>query len=260
MLPPATEYSIRKPTEATAVTSRTSGQFRYSTLRSPVGTCLDAVFQKAHRCAPQASVLAGDCPVTRVAQRQFLQHRLDPAALAGGIGLQRRQPVRHARAAVMSRAMGAAAVDPPPPCSTTTAHRIARRVAGRKAHEQRMVAPVPRQIVVRDHARLRVRPALMLRTWLVPVLPAITIVGSTIAAGLGRCRVRRSPPRTCPAARRPDIRASMPSGGGLGHRHLLVVRPSAPGAAPPPARWRSAPSSPPAAAARPAHSPARSRR
>ncbi len=35
--PPATEYSIRNPTEATAVSSITIGQFRNSTLRSPVG-------------------------------------------------------------------------------------------------------------------------------------------------------------------------------------------------------------------------------
>ncbi len=40
MFPPATEYSIRNPTEAVAVSSSTSGQFRYSTLRRPVGTVL----------------------------------------------------------------------------------------------------------------------------------------------------------------------------------------------------------------------------
>ena len=46
MFPPAMEYSIRKPTEATAMTSTTSGQLRYRTLRSPVGACLTRYSRK----------------------------------------------------------------------------------------------------------------------------------------------------------------------------------------------------------------------
>ena len=38
--PPATENNCRKPTQATLTSNRVSGQFRYSTLRSPVGTVL----------------------------------------------------------------------------------------------------------------------------------------------------------------------------------------------------------------------------
>ena len=38
--PSATEYSIRNPSEAMAVSTTTSAQFRCSTLRNPVGTRL----------------------------------------------------------------------------------------------------------------------------------------------------------------------------------------------------------------------------
>lgn len=36
--PPDTEYSIRNPMQLTAVTRKTSGQFRYRILRQPAGT------------------------------------------------------------------------------------------------------------------------------------------------------------------------------------------------------------------------------
>ena len=73
------------------------------------------------------------------------------AALAGGIGVQRRQPARQGEQKDVARDRGrhgraAAAV------FDDDRHGIARRVHRRVADEQRVVAAYPRQLVVRDHA------------------------------------------------------------------------------------------------------------
>jgi hypothetical protein len=83
----------------------------------------DVVFEIAHACFPRRPSCAAALRAVRAGRADTLahlaQHRLDPVALGLRIGLDGGQPPLSA-ASMMSRAMGAATVEPPPPCSTTT--------------------------------------------------------------------------------------------------------------------------------------------
>ena len=111
-----------------------------------------------------------------------------------GLLLDRRPTGGHRRTSacrVTSRAIGAAAVDPPPPCSTTTATAYLGDCHVGQSSQRARGRAVPMA-----GPRLRVTPrarsaAVMLRTWAVPVLPAMRHPVFDDATAIGRA-ARRS--------------------------------------------------------------------